>query len=347
MRGPAKAARGPARLARLESRARRVWRGLPGPGLRAAAAVYAGAADGRHLLYELGMLEAREAPLPLVSVGGLTVGGSGKTPVAAAVAGWLLERGRRPAVLMRGYDDELRAHRHLAPGALVLGSRDRWRAAREAARRGADCGVLDDGFAHRALARRFDLVLVDVDALARTNRRRLPAGPFRHPPAFLALADGIVLARRGRTADLARRAADRLARAPWTPPVARCVLRPGRALPANRAAATREPDPAVGFAAIMKPRLFFRQIRHRWPRLVELHSFRDHAVPDRARLEAIVRAAGDRGIVCTLKDAVRLAPRVGEETPVWYVEDILEWEAGGSVIRERVLAALATPASTR
>lgn len=345
MRARAEAARGPA--ARLESRARRAWRGLVGPGLRAAAALYGAAADVRLLLYELGLLEPREAPLPLVSVGGLTVGGSGKTPVAAAVAVWLLERGRRPAVLTRGYDDELRAHRHLAPGALVLGSRDRERAAREAARRGADCGVLDDGFAHRALARRFDLVLVDVDALARTSRRRLPAGPFRHPPASLVLADGIVLTRRGGTAELARRAADRLARAPWTPPVARCVLRPGRALPANRAATGRDPDPAVAVAAIMKPRLFFAQVRRRWPRLVALHSFRDHAVPGRARLGAIVRAAGDRGIVCTLKDAVRLASRVGEETPLWYVEDVLEWEAGGSAIRERVLAALATSSPTR
>lgn len=324
----------------IERRLRRAWRRRPGVGLRAGGALYGLAADAHRLLYELALLETREAPIPVVSVGGLTVGGSGKTPLAVELAGWLLADGRRPAVVTRGYADELRVHRRRLPGALVLGAPDRRSAVREAARRGADCAVLDDGFAHRSLGRRLDLLLVDADALARTNRRRLPAGPFRHPPAFAALAHAIVVTRRGPAADLARRAAARLARSPYAPIVGRCALRPDSPVPVNRAArAAAVPDPAVGLAGIMKPRLFFEQLRRRWPRLVALHSFGDHGEPARVRLEAILRSAGDRGILCTLKDAVRLAPRVGEATPLWYVEDVVEWEAGASTIRERVLAA--------
>ena len=65
----------------------------------------------RNLLYDAGILESRGMPIPVISVGGLTTGGSGKTPVSAAVAGWLVEGGRRPAVITGGIPDEAAVHR--------------------------------------------------------------------------------------------------------------------------------------------------------------------------------------------------------------------------------------------
>lgn len=324
--------------ARIEARVRSAWSGRPGPGIRAAAAAFGLAADARLFLYEVGILHARRPPVPVVSVGGLTVGGAGKTPLASDIARWLREAGRRPAIVTPGQWDELAVHRHLLPDVPVLGARDRWRAVREAAKRGARCAVLDDGFAHRGLSRALDLLLIDADALARTNRRRLPAGPLRHPTSAIGLAHAFIVTRRAADGALARRAADRLGRDPDHRPVALCTLRPGAARPANRTARTRaEPRPAVAVAGIMKPRLFFAAVRNRWPDLERLNSFRDHHGPRGPELESILRAAGTRGIVCTLKDAARLARRVGERTPLWYLDDIVEWERGASRIRRLVL----------
>lgn len=332
------------RVAALEARVRRAWTGRPGPGLRAAGCVFAVAADARRFLYEAGVLETRRAPIPLVSVGGLTVGGSGKTPVAAELARWLHEQGRRPAVLTRGHSDELGVHRRLLPGVTVLGHPRPLRAVAEAAARGAGCAVLDDGFAHRGLARELDLLLIDADALARTNRRRLPAGPFRHGPDATSLAHALVVTRRAPEGATARRTADRLVRRPGGRPVGLCSLRPGPARPANLAARRAGvPDPRVAVTGIMKPRLFERDARRRWPGLERVHSFRDHRGPRGRRLDEIVGAAGERGILCTLKDAVRLAPLVGEATPIWYVVDVIEWERGASEIRELLLERTAAP----
>lgn len=329
----------------IEARVRRAWTGRPGPWLRLAGALFGLAADARRFLYDVAILRAHPSPIPVVSVGGLTVGGSGKTPVAAELARWLADAGRRPAVVTPGQADELEVHRHLLPGIPVLGHPDRLRAVREAARRGARCAVLDDGYAHRRLDRRLDLLLVDVDALARTNRRRLPAGPFRHSPSAVSGADALIVTRRSSRGEPARRTADRLSRDPDGRPVALCVLRPGPALAANEAArVVGEPHPSVALAGIMKPRLFLEAARRRWPGLERAHSFRDHRGPRDAELGAILRSAGSRGILCTLKDAVRLAPRVGEATPLWYVTDLIEWERGASEIREIVLGRTAGPA---
>lgn len=325
------------RTPRPEERLRRAWTGRPGPVLRAAGALFGLAAETRNLLYETGVLPCRPAPLPVISVGGLTVGGGGKTPLAAAVAGWLLAAGRRPAVLTRGFADELRVHRVLTPGAVVLGAPSRLRAAEAAARRGAHVAVLDDGFQHRRLARELDLLLVDADALIRTNRRRFPAGPFREPLGAASRADALVVTRRSDREPSARRLAERLARRLGGRPVARCALLPGELVAANaEAAARRTPDPAVAVTGIMKPRLFLEALGRRWPRVEGAYTFRDHRGPDPGELAAILREAGDRGIVGTLKDAVGLAPRCAR-VPLWYLSERLAWEEGEEAIRELVV----------
>lgn len=285
------------------------------------------------------MLPSWPAPLPVISVGGLTVGGGGKTPLAAEVARWLRLAGHRPAILTRGFPDELLVHRVLVPEAIVLGQPSRLRAAEAAARRGARVAVLDDGFQHRRLARELDLLLVDADALLRTNRRRLPAGPFREPLGAAFRADAVVVTRRSDREPFARRLAERLRRRLGGRPVARCTLLPGDLVPANREATSRRtPDPAVAVTGIMKPRLFLEALGRRWPRVEGAYTFRDHRGPDPAELAGILREAGDRGIVGTLKDAVGLAPRC-TRVPLWYLSERLAWEEGEEAIRELVVGA--------
>src|SRR5213596_3337031 len=95
--------------------------------------------------YRYGVLRAKRLFLPTVAVGNLSVGGTGKTPLAAWIARYYAQRGRRPAILLRGYGgDEPLVHQRLAPEAVVVADPDRVAGARAAQRRGADLAVLDD-----------------------------------------------------------------------------------------------------------------------------------------------------------------------------------------------------------
>ncbi|MFQ5677986.1 MAG: tetraacyldisaccharide 4'-kinase [Gemmatimonadota bacterium] len=326
-------------LSAAERHVRTAWRRRPGAVLRALGAAYGLGAGLRNLLYDAGTLRAVRAPVRVMSVGGLTVGGSGKTPIAAHIARWLEAAGHRPAIVTRGYADELELHRILAPGSLVLGHPDRIRAIGAAAVRGATVAVLDDGFQHRSVFRELDLLLVDADALCRTNRRLLPAGPFRDPFARVADATIIVVTRRSSSGPYARRLAAGLRRRTGGRAVARCALQPAELRPANRAAVRSDLVPSTAVAGVMKPGLFFRSVQVRWPEVNRFFTFRDHHGPDDARLASIVQSAGEAGLLGTLKDVVRCLPRVGERVPVWYVEDRVLWEAGEEEVRRSVLEA--------
>jgi len=140
---------------------------------------------------------------PVVSVGNLSAGGTGKTPVVRWVVGVLRSAGHRPVVAMRGYgappggvSDEEREHRDAMPGVPVVARPDRTAALREhfASGPGAadDCVVLDDGFQHRRLARDLDIVLIDASKPPDRDRL-LPEGFLREPPESLARAGAVVI----------------------------------------------------------------------------------------------------------------------------------------------------------
>ena len=160
--------------------------------------------------YRLGLLRIKRAPVPVVSIGNLAVGGTGKTPVTLWVAEGLRERGARPAIVSRGYGGSTRGVTVVSRGdgpdvgpevagdepvmlaksfaGPVIVSPRRIDGAATAAALGADVVVLDDGFQHRAIARDFDLVLLD-------GRRGglLPAGPFREPLRAVSRAHALLL----------------------------------------------------------------------------------------------------------------------------------------------------------
>lgn len=178
----------------------------------------------------------RRLSRPVVSVGALAAGGSGKTPVAALVAELLRDAGERPAVLSRGYGrrvrtrgvvvvrdpqgvragidtagDEPRMLAERLDGVSVLVSRDRYRAGRVAETRlGATVHVLDDGFQHLPLARDLDLVLVRAADL---DQPTFPAGRLRERPATARLADALVVD--AADADAAGAVAGRLGARTW------------------------------------------------------------------------------------------------------------------------------------
>lgn len=175
---------------------------MPGPLARGLARLYRAEIGRRNARYDRGLGVTR-LDRPVVSVGNLSAGGTGKTPVVRWVVGVLQDAGFRPVVAMRGYgaargeaSDEEIEHRAALPGVAVVARPDRIAGLRahfdspEGA--AADCVVLDDGFQHRRLARDLDIVLVDAsrppdrDAL-------LPAGYLREPIGSLGRADAVIV----------------------------------------------------------------------------------------------------------------------------------------------------------
>ena len=294
------------------------------------------------------------SPLPALSLGNLTVGGTGKTPVAAWAAAALRARGATPAIVMRGYgDDEPLVHARLNPGIPVIIDADRVRGAADARDAGADCVILDDGFQHRRIGRVSDWVLVAAERW-RDDLRLLPAGPLREPVAALGRADIIMVTRKSASGEAAEAIATRLGvRFPHLG-VATCHL----ALDALVDARTGERRPltwlagrrVAAAAAIGAPAAFFAQLELAGAR-VQPHAFRDHHAfnaGDVARLAAT--AALREGLVCTLKDAVKLAPLwPAIAAPLWYVSQIAVIERGHAELDralEAVLAARQAATST-
>ena len=139
--------------------------------------------------------------VPVISVGNLAVGGTGKSPFVRLLVGWLQEAGHQPAIAMRGYGaanpneaDEVREHRLACPDVPVLAGADRALEIQKAQREGVpfDCVVLDDGFQHTQLARDLDIVLVD-GMRPPVQTTPLPAGWLREPAIGLQRADAWVI----------------------------------------------------------------------------------------------------------------------------------------------------------
>ncbi len=191
-----------------------------------ASWLYGLVVDARNARFARGNNVA-DVEVPVISVGNITVGGVGKTPMVALIAGWLRARGRVPAIAMRGYHaspgepgDEQLEHRLRLPGVHVVADPDRVAALRSflPTHPEVDCVILDDGFQHRRLQRDLDLVLIDAtrDTL---NDRLLPRGFLREPLAGLRRADAVVVTR---AAEVDTDLAVRIARLHGRPPVAWC-----------------------------------------------------------------------------------------------------------------------------
>jgi tetraacyldisaccharide 4'-kinase len=336
-----------------------VWHGRGrGAALARAAllpfeALYRAAVATRGALYDAGVLPAHSTSLPALSVGNLTVGGTGKTPVAAWMARELLVRGARPAVVLRGYgEDEPLVHAMLNPQVPVVAAADRIAGVDRARASGADVVVLDDAFQHRQARRVADVVLVSADRWGGRHERTrlLPAGPWREPPTALRRASLALVTRKAAPPGVALAASHWISTyAPATPTaVAALELdRLRRAVPAPSDAGSAElPLGAASGArvlavsAIGDPVAFQRQLEAIGAS-VDAVTYGDHHryVPRDVR-DLTLRARAADLVVCTLKDAVKLGPQWPREAPpLWYVSQRVTIERGWEEL-DRVLDAV-------
>jgi tetraacyldisaccharide 4'-kinase len=313
-------------------------------GLTPLSWAFAGVVMLRNALYDRNILSRSAAKIPVVSVGNLSVGGTGKTPLAAYLARQLGAAGAKPALVMRGVgNDEQRTYDELAPRIPVFVHPDRVRAVAAAARGGADVAVLDDAFQHRRIKRDVDVVVLSADRL-HDPVRLLPAGPLREPIANLVRATLVVITRKAASPQDAAQLRERVQRRFPGTAIADVALIPAAlvAWVGKRESGldTLRDQRVLAVAGIGDPAAFFEQLK---PLVRELRPlpFADHYAftPADAALLADC-AKGFDAVVCTLKDAVKLGPIWPRQAPeLWYVSQRLEVEKGEAEI-QRILARL-------
>lgn len=335
----------------------RVWYGDDGRaaaarvGLLPLAMLFRGVVAARGALYDAGLARVHPAAVPALSVGNLTVGGTGKTPVAAWVAARLRARGARPALVLRGVGgDEPLVHALLNPDVPVVVDADRVRGAQRARAAGADVVVLDDAFQHRRAARAVDLVLMSAER-ADAPVRVLPAGPYREPLAALSRASAVVVTRKAATSTAADRLCARLtARFPSVPQVvmhlAPDALRRWGTPDAMRVGDGVRGRRVLAVSGIGDPGAFEAQLRTAGAEVVSA-AFPDHHAFTAADAASLARRGDDAAlVVCTLKDAVKLGPLWPRlASPLWYVSQRVVVERGGEVLDgllDRLLSSRAT-----
>lgn len=254
--------------------------------------------------YDRGWMPLQRAPIPVISVGNLTVGGTGKTPFSAWLVTELRARGLKPALVARGYgEDEMALHRRWNPGLPVIADEDRAFGAWRASRKGANVVVLDDAFQHRRLARSLDIVLVSKETPVQV--KMLPRGPFREPLDALRRADVVVVVEKGTTEEAVPPLDDRLRPFLAEAPV-RARFEPGDWVDLWGKPAEAPEGDFLALAGVGDPESASRVFHQATGRQVELVAYPDHHEYSPTDVSNILAYAGGRSIVTTEKDGVKL-----------------------------------------
>lgn len=307
-------------MSAFADRLQRIWyAGEPVPlWLGALEIVYATGLQLRRVLYALGVKRSERLPVPVVVVGNLTVGGTGKTPLTIWLARELASRGWKPGVMLRGYGGAARAPlrvsatsdaRECGDEALVIARATNLPVA-VAARRvdagrlllkddGCDVLIADDGLQHWPLARDLEIAVLD-GARRFGNQRLLPAGPLREPLARLARVDFVVANGAPQPGEVAMRVRGERALS---------LSSPGLTAPLSSFGGRR----VHALAGIGNPERFFGMLEGFGI------SIERHPLPDHHRFSGDELAFADNlPLLITEKDAVKCAPLIGERE-AWVV----------------------------
>lgn len=334
----------------VSGRARGIRPALGRLALYAASVPYAYVIRLRNGLYDLGWKRGVRAPLPVVSVGNVTLGGTGKTPFVEYAARFYRERHLRVAVLSRGYggaggpNDEALVLEQNLPDVPHLQGADRLSLAAIATEElESEVLVLDDGFQHRRLARDLDVVLVDATE-PWGHGYLFPRGLLREPLANLRRADAIVLTRcdqvsAGRIAEIRRVVRQHTADAS----IAETVHRPLEWINSEGQTAALDlvyDRPIEAFCGIGNPPAFRGALESLGANLLGFRTFPDHhsyTREDVAQLHAWARQQpADAVVATTQKDLVKLRiARLGGR-PLWALRIALDFQSGKETLEDRL-----------
>jgi len=301
--------------------------------------LYGRVMDLRNLLYDRDVLKSYDLGVHTISVGNLTTGGTGKTPLVALIAKLLIDTGETVCILTRGYgrknprsrvlvsdgsniladaetggDEPVELAHKLDGKAIIVADPDRVAAARWAREKfEISAFILDDGFQHRRARRDLDVVCIDATDPC-GNGRILPAGTLRESFKSLSRADAIVITRSDQvedTGELERRLMERSPDAAIFK--AKTRIASIVTLDGSDELGTREK--LAAFTGIGNPDSFFRTLEDAGPDIVATETFRDHhrfTQTDISKLGSVAGASGASGLVTTAKDAVKLTGMIFE-----------------------------------
>ena len=308
--------------------------------------LYGAVTRTRLSLYRRGTFQTTKLDRPVISIGNITTGGTGKTPLVEYVAKTVAGQGKKVCILTRGYgrkdphlqvivsdgyevlaspseagDEPYLLATRLKGLAAVISSADRIAAGREAIKDfGTECFVLDDGFQHLRLAR--DLNIVTIDA---TNPwgggRLLPHGRLRESTEGMSRADCVVITRCDQVKSI-EALREEILRLTGGKPIFESQMRIVRVSPLKDGGDCLAPTRAAAFCAVGNPASFFESLRRAGFEVVMERAFQDHHVYSQDEIDAISRAANEAGVevlVTTAKDAVKLRT-LGFSIPCYVVE---------------------------
>jgi len=313
--------------------------------LRFAETPYVLAVRWRNHRYDRGAVKVERVTVPVVNVGNLTLGGTGKTPMVEWLIRWLCQRGLRTGIVSRGYgavagevNDEALELQQRLPDVPHVQDPNRVEAARQAiAQFGCQVIVLDDAFQHRRIARDVDIVL--LDALEPFGFDHVfPRGTLREPVSGLRRADVVVLSRSGMLAKedraaIRRRVARLAPNALWVEadhrPLALCG-----ASGQQRSIEVFAEKAVAAFCGVGNPAGFRHTLRLCGYRVIAFREFADHYRYARADVESLISWAEGldvEAVLCTHKDLVKLRLDQLGRRPLWAVTigmDLLVGQAG-------------------
>ncbi len=318
--------------------------------LWAAEVPYSLAVGWRNRRYDRGHVVVRGVSVPVISVGNLTLGGTGKTPMVKWLAQWLRTRGIRPAIVSRGYrangnggnDEAMELHRSL-PDVPHVQNPDRVAGAQRAIDEfGCQVVLLDDGFQHRRLARDVDIVL--LDALEPFGHEHVfPRGTLREPLAGLRRAHVVCLSRASVLAshereEIRRRVANLAPDAVWC----EATHAPTRMLNASgktQSLTTLADQRVAAFCGIGNPAGFRHTLASTGAQMAAWREFPDHHAfleGDQKELANLVARSDAELVVCTQKDLVKLRHDEIAGRPLWAIEIEMQFLSGLAFLEELV-----------
>ncbi len=297
-------------------------------------AAYGVAVRARNLLYRHGILPSHKIGAPVIAVGNLTTGGTGKTPLVEWIAKELAQSGRRVCVLTRGYgrrssgrvivsnggqilagvdesgDEASLLAQHLNGKSAVICDADRVAAAQWAIENfGSDVFILDDAFQHQRIARNLNIVTIDATN-PWGNGHFLPAGTLREPRGSLARADCVVITRSDQS-DRVVELQSKIRKIRSDIPIFLSRMTPTafRSLSEDERTEINPALPIAAFCGIANPGSFFTLPRTAGFELTDTQAFRDHHDYTQADIDRVVRDArghGAQALITTAKDAVKV-----------------------------------------
>lgn len=310
----------------------------------------------RNVLFDCGLKPTHDVGAPVIAIGNITTGGTGKTPMVAFVVNWLTLGGYRPGIVSRGYrslhegeNDEKRVLALSCPGIPHIQDRDRVAAARRLiTEHQVNVIVADDAFQHRRLARSCDVVL--IDALNPWGYSFiLPRGLLREPQASLRRTNAVILTRADQvTVEERSRIWQQIRR--WLPHASTIEVAFRPTVFRTLSGETRQDlaGPVLGFCGIGNPRGFEQTLAAAHVNVARFIAFPDHHHYSQADLESLVENAQQTGavaLVTTMKDLVKLKDlTIPAQSPTVWAVDIeasfmnglaqLERELVGAISRQ-------------